>query len=63
MCYRHMRALNTSRGGSRAAATTEMEFFVIIANSFQPLTIITRRSILHVAAALDSPLHAKVFLW
>ena len=38
-----------------AAATSEMERFVIIVNGFQPLTIITNRSILDVAAALDSP--------
>ena len=42
------------RGGSRAAATSKMECFVIIVNGFQPLTIITKRSILDVAAALDS---------
>ena len=54
------------RGGSRTAATSKMEHFVIIVNdnrqyllcdnSFQPLTIITKRSILDVAAVLDSPL-------
>ena len=33
-----------------------MERFVIIANGFQPLTIITRRSILDVEAVLDPPL-------
>ena len=33
-----------------------MERFVIIANGFQPLTIITKRSILDVAAALDPSL-------
>ena len=42
------------RGGSRAAATSKMEHFVIIVNGFQPLTIITKRSILDVAAALDT---------
>ena len=36
-------------GGSRAAATS------IIVNGFQPLTIITKRSILNVAAAVDPP--------
>ena len=46
----------TLRGGSRAAATSKMEHFVIIVNGFQPLTIITKHSILDVAAALDSPL-------
>ena len=45
-----------TRGGSRAAATSTMERFVITVNSFQPLTIITKRSILYVAAALDPPL-------
>ena len=33
-----------------------MERFVIIVNSFQPLTIITKGSILDVAAVLDPPL-------
>ena len=33
-----------------------MERFVIIVNGFQPLTIITKRSILDVAAVLDPPL-------
>ena len=37
------------RGGPRAAATCKME-------RFQSLTIITKRSILDVAAALDPPL-------
>ena len=36
-----------------------MEFFVIIVNSFQPLTIITKCSILDVAAVLD-PLLNKI---
>ena len=45
-----------SRGGSRAAATSKMKYFVIIVNGFQPLTIITKHSNLDVAAALDSPL-------
>ena len=33
-----------------------MEYFAIIVNGFQPLTIITKRSILDVAAVLDPPL-------
>ena len=58
------------RGGSRAAATSKMEQiviivnsltskkerFVIIVNGWKPLTIITKRSILGTAAALDPPL-------
>ena len=42
------------RGGSRAAATSKMERFVII-------TIITKRSILIVAAALDPPLNVTFY--
>ena len=45
------------RGGSRTAATSKMELFVIIVNGFQPLTIVTKRSILDVAAVLDPPLN------
>ena len=41
------------RSGSRAAATSKMERFVIIVNGWKLLTIITKRSILDVAAALD----------
>ena len=44
------------RGGSRTAATSKMERFVITVNSWKPLNIITKRSILDVAAALDPPL-------
>ena len=47
------------RGESRAVATSKMERFVTIVNGFQPLTIITKRSILDVAAALDPPLIVK----
>ena len=43
-------------GRSRAAATYNMERFVIIVNGFQPLTIINKHSIMDVAAALDPPL-------
>ena len=39
--------------GCRTAATSKMERFVIIVNGFQPSTIITKRSILYVAAVLD----------
>ena len=44
------------RGGSRDAATSKMECFVIIVNCFQTLTIITKHSILDVAAVLDNSL-------
>ena len=49
-------SLAISRGGSVTAATSKIERFVIIVDSFQPLTIITKRSLLDVAAALDPPL-------
>ena len=39
------------------AATSNMEHFVVIINGFQPLTIITKISILDVAAVLDAPLN------
>ena len=45
-----------NRGGSRTAATSKMERFVIIVNCWKPLTIITKRTILDVAAVLDPPL-------
>ena len=44
------------RGGSRAAATSKMEGFVIIVNGWKLLTIITKSSILDVAAGLDPSL-------
>ena len=45
-----------NRGESRAAATSKIECFVIIVNGFLPLTIITKHSILDIAAALEPPL-------
>ena len=51
------------RGGSRAAATSKMEHFVIIVNGWKPLTIITKYSILDVAAALEfNKIGAKVMI-
>ena len=38
-----------------------MECFVIIVNGFQLLTIITKRSILDVATALDPPLMVLIY--
>ena len=49
-------AFSCTRGGSRTAATSKMDRFVIIVNGWKPLTIITKRSILDVAAVLDPPL-------
>ena len=50
----------TTTGGSRAAATSKMERFVIIVNSWKPLTIITKHSTLDVAEALDPPLSTQL---
>ena len=44
-----------NRGGSRTAATSKMEHFVIIVNGWNPLIIITKSSILDTAAFLDPP--------
>ena len=44
------------RGGSRTAATSKMERFVMIVNGWKLLTIITKRSTLDVLAVLDPPL-------
>ena len=41
------------RGRSRTAATSKVELFAIIVNGFKPLNIITKCSILDVAAVLD----------
>ena len=40
-----------------------MERFVIIVNGWKPLTIITKRSILDVAAVLDPPLHMNMMFF
>ena len=45
------------RGGSRTAATSKMEHFVIIVSGWKPLTVTTKTSILGVAAVLVSPLN------
>ena len=54
----HQRGL---RGGSRTAATSKLELFVIIVNGFKPLTIIIKNSTLDFAAVLDlAPLGLQV---
>ena len=53
----HMIHMIHIKGGSRSAATSKMERFVIIVNGWKPLTIITKHSILNVAAAVHPPLH------
>ena len=54
-CY-FSKAYFIIRSGSRTAATSQMEPFVITANGLQPLTIITECCILDVEAVLDPPL-------
>ena len=49
-----------TRGGSRTAATSKMELFVIIVNGWQPLTIIAKCSILDVTTVLHLPLITDV---
>ena len=49
-------AWTVSRRRSRTAATSKMEHFVIINNGWKPLAIITKSSILDIAAVLDPPL-------
>ena len=48
------------RGGSRAAATSKMERFVVMVNGWKALTITKKRSTLDVAAALDPPLNMSL---
>ena len=58
-CTPHRAITSTCiRGGSRNAATSKMEHFVIIVNGFQLLTIITKSSMFDAAAVLDPPLCA-----
>ena len=47
-----------SSGGSRVAATCNMEHFVIIVNGWKLLSIITKLSIMDVAAALGPSLRS-----
>ena len=49
-----------STDGSRTAATSKMELFVIIVNGFQPLSIITKSSISDIATVLDPPLQRYI---
>ena len=52
--------MNRIRGGSRTAAPSRIEHFVIIVNGRKQLTIITKRSILDVAAVLDPSLRIRI---
>ena len=53
-------------GVSRTPATSKMKLFVTLVNSFQPLTHITKNSMLDVAGVLETSLiiiHIKVFFY
>ena len=50
--------MTVAKGGPRTAAASKIDLFVIIVNGLQPLNIITKSSILDVAAVLDPPLVA-----
>ena len=50
------------RDGSGAVATSKMERFVMIVNSFQSLAITTKHSILDVTVALGPPLPLNFLL-
>ena len=56
---RYAKYYTNSRGGSRIAATSKMELFVIIVNGWKQLTIITKSSILD-AAVLNPPLDSYI---
>ena len=49
------------RGGSRTAATSKVQLFVIIVNGRKSLTIIKKSSTLDVSAVLDPPLRVVAF--
>ena len=56
VCTLAPKASSYARSGSRTAATSKMEHFVIIVNDWKKLIIITIGSILDVVASLDPPL-------
>ena len=56
LCFIAFLSLAVFRGGSRTAATSKVELFVITVNGWKPLTINTKGSTFDVAAVLDPPL-------
>ena len=52
-----------SEDGSGAAAVSGVEHFVVVVNSWKPMAIFTKRSILDVAAVLDPPLMFLPHTW
>ena len=55
ICYTYTKFV-ICRDGSMTAAKSKMESFVITVNGYKPLTVITKLSILDVAAVLDPPM-------
>ena len=54
------------RGVYRTPATSKMKLFVTFVNGFQPLTNLTKNSMLDVAGVLETSLiiiHIKVFIY
>ena len=51
---------NKIRGGSRIAAASKIEHFVIIVKEWKPLTVITKSSVLDVVAVLDPALRISL---
>lgn len=47
---------------SRIPAASRMELFATLVNGFQPLTKVTKNSILHVAGVLGKPLFFVIFI-
>ena len=52
----------SSRSRPRTAATSKMERFVIVAKGWKPLTVVTKCSVLYVAAVLDPPAHLRLLM-
>ena len=51
------------RDGSKTAATSKVDLFVVIVNGWKPLTTITKNSTLDVAVVLDPPLEiVRIFV-
>ena len=52
----------SSRSRSKTTAISKMERFVIVVKGWKLLTIITKCSILDVAAVLDPPAHVRLLI-
>ena len=57
-----LKALTSIRDGSRTAATSKVGHFVIIVNGWKSLAIMSKHSILGVAAVLDPPLRVATYM-